>query len=52
MNRLPPAIRAQALAMLVDGASMRAVTRVLGVAKQTVANLLVNAGTVSAAYHD
>lgn len=44
MNRLSVARRAEVLACLVDGASMRATTRITGVAKQTVTNLLRDVG--------
>ena len=52
MNRLPTAIRAQALTMLVEGSSMRSVSRVLGISINTVSKLLVDAGKACAEYHD
>ena len=52
MNRLPTAIRAQALTMLVEGSSMRSVSRVLGISINTVSKLLVDAGKPCAEYHD
>ena len=38
--------------MLVEGSSMRSISRVLGIARETVNKLLVDAGTACAAYHD
>ena len=38
--------------MLVEGSSIRSVCRTLGVSKNTVSRLLVDAGTACAAYHD
>ena len=38
--------------MLVDGSSMRAISRVLGISRNAVARLLVNAGAACAAFHD
>jgi|TARA_B100001964_G_scaffold237756_1_gene301884 IS1 family transposase len=38
--------------MLCEGSSIRAVTRILGVSKNTVSKLLVDAGKACAAYHD
>jgi len=42
----------QALTMLVEGSSMRSISRTLGVSKNTVAKLLVDAGMACSAYHD
>lgn len=50
MNKLTTEKRVEVVKMLVEGNSMRAVTRMTGVAKQTIANLLVDLGTVCAAY--
>ncbi|MBV9549921.1 MAG: IS1 family transposase [Alphaproteobacteria bacterium] len=52
MNRLPLETRVQILSMLVEGSSMRAVSRIAKVSINTVTKLLVDAGTVAAAYHD
>ena len=52
MNKLSTAKRAQILSMLVEGMSMRAVTRVTGVSINTVTKLLMDAGEACAAHHD
>lgn len=52
MNKLPTAKRAMILSMLVEGMSMRAISRAVGVSINTVTKLLVDAGEVCAAYHD
>ena len=52
MNRLPLEKRVQILTMLVEGSSMRSVSRVCGVSINTVTKLLVDAGTACAAFHD
>ena len=52
MNKLPTAKRVQILNMLVEGMSMRSVSRVVGVSINTVSKLLVEAGEACAAYHD
>ena len=52
MRKLATAKRAQILAMLVEGMSMRAVTRITGVSINTVTKLLMDAGEAAAAYHD
>ena len=52
MNRLATEKRAQILGMLVEGMSMRAVTRLTGVSINTVSKLLMDAGEACAAYHD
>jgi len=52
MNRLPLETRVQILSMLVEGSSMRSISRVAGVSINTVTKLLVDAGTVAAAFHD
>ncbi len=52
MNRLPEALRARALNLLVEGSSMRSISRVLGISRNTVAKLLVDAGDACARYHD
>ena len=52
MNKLSVSRRAKILNLLVEGMSMRAITRVEGVGINTVARLISSAGEVSAAYHD
>ena len=52
MNKLTTSKRAQILGMLVEGMSMRAITRITGVSINTVAKLLNDAGNACAAYHD
>ena len=52
MNRLSTAKRAQILSMLVEGLSMRSITRITGVSINTVAKLLTEAGDACATYHD
>ena len=51
-NKLPLAKRVQILSMLVEGSSMRSISRVADVSINTVAKLLAEAGEVCAAYHD
>ncbi len=52
MNKLPLAKRAQILAMLCEGASMRSVSRLADVSINTVSKLLVDAGKTCATFHD
>ena len=52
MNKLPIAARAQILAMLCEGASMRSVSRLTDTSINTVAKLLVDAGRFCAGFHD
>ncbi len=52
MNRLSNDDRAKILHLLCEGMSIRAITRLTGVSKNTVAKLLIDAGRVCAAYHD
>ena len=52
MNRLTTDKRVQILNMLVEGMSMRSVSRVTEVSINTVSKLLVEAGEACAAYHD
>ncbi len=52
MNKLPVEKRIQALNMLVEGSSMRSITRVLGVSLNTLTKLLVDAGKACAEHHD
>ena len=51
MNKLSTSKRAQILSMLVEGMSMRAITRITGASINTVAKLLNDAGEACAAYH-
>src|SRR5713226_10605012 len=52
MNKLDRKARAQILHLLCEGQSIRAITRLTGVSKNTVAKLLVEAGHACAAYQD
>jgi IS1 family transposase len=52
MYKLPVTKRVQILSMLVEGSSLRSISRVCGVSINTVTKLLVDAGTVCAAFHD
>ena len=52
MNKLPIQKRVQILSMLVEGSSMRSISRVAGVSINTVDKLLRNAGEACAAFHD
>ena len=52
MNKLSKHKRIQILEMLVEGMSMRSVSRVGGVSINTVLKLLVDAGHACAIYHD
>src|SRR5262245_52042898 len=52
MNKLDRKTRAQILHLLCEGQSIRAVTRLTGCSKNTVAKLLVAAGHACAAYQD
>jgi IS1 family transposase len=52
MNRLSNDDRAKILHLLCEGMSIRAVTRLTGASKNTVAKLLVDAGKACAAYHE
>jgi IS1 family transposase len=52
MNKLSIAKRAQILSMLVEGSSMRSVSRVADVSINTVAKLLADAGEACAVFHD
>lgn len=52
MNRLTNEERAKILHLLCEGVSIRAITRLTGASKNTVAKLLVDAGKACAAYHD
>lgn len=52
MNKLDTKTRVQILTMLCEGSSMRSISRVCGVSINTVTKLLIDAGTVCAAFHD
>lgn len=52
INKLAPAKRVQILNMLVEGSSMRSISRVADVSINTVSKLLVDAGKACAAFHD
>jgi IS1 family transposase len=52
MNKLPLQKRVQILHMLVEGSSMRAVSRVVGCSINTVTKLLVDAGNTCLEFHD
>ena len=52
MNKLPTAKRIQILSMLVEGSSMRSISRVVDVSINTVSALLVDAGKACAKHHD
>lgn len=52
MNQLPLEKRAQILGMMAEGMSMHAISRLTGASKNTLAKMLVDAGTLFMAYHD
>ncbi len=52
MWRLSRKQRTQVLRLLVDGMSMRAISRATGVSINTIKTLLIQAGEVAARYHD
>jgi IS1 family transposase len=52
MNQLDESKRAQVLQALCEGNSIRSVTRMFGVGKNTVARLLIQAGAACARYQD
>src|SRR5438309_10712198 len=52
MNKLPLEKRTQILNLLVEGSSLRSISRVCDVSINTVTKLLVDAGRVCAAFHD
>jgi IS1 family transposase len=52
MNKLPVAKRVQILSMLCEGVSMRSISRVVDVSINTVAKVLIDAGTVAVEMHD
>lgn len=52
MNKLPRDKRIQIIALLVEGMSLRAITRITGASINTVTKLLTDAGQACAAYQD
>lgn len=52
MNKLPVAKRVQILSMLVEGSSLRSISRVCDVSINTVTKLVVDAGMACATFHD
>ena len=51
MNKLPEHKRNQVLHMLVEGSSMRSISRVVGVSMNTIVKLLQDAGEAALEYH-
>ncbi len=52
MNKLTPAKRAQALQMMAEGISLRAMTRLTGISRTTLLKLLEDAGQAFSEYMD
>ena len=52
MNKLSTEQRAKILHLLCEGSSVRSITRLLNVGKNTVLNLMIDAGKACATYHD
>jgi IS1 family transposase len=52
MNRLSTERRAKILSLMVEGVSLRAISRLTGAGKNTLARLLAEFGSVCAAYHN
>jgi len=52
MNRLSQAERAKAVAVLVEGNSLRATARITGIARMTIERLLRDLGAACARFHD
>lgn len=52
MNKLSSDKRASILTLLVEGSSLRAITRITGVSLDTVTKLLIDAGRACQAFHD
>jgi len=52
MNKLNSSSRAQIIALLVEGSSLRSVTRITGVSINTVTKLLIDAGRACSDYQD
>ncbi len=52
MNKLPRDARAQILGMMVEGVSIRAISRMTGASKNTIVKLLADAGEAFSDYQD
>lgn len=52
MNKLPVAKRAHILGMMVEGVSIRAISRMTGASKNTIVKLLADAGQACSEYQD
>ena len=52
MNKLSREARAQILGMMVEGMALRAISRMTGASKNTVAKLLADAGEAFSDYQD
>ena len=52
MNRLDPVKRVKVIAALVEGNSVRAVSRMTGIARNTITSMLVDLGAACAEYQD
>jgi len=52
MKKLSATDRARVIHLLCEGNSARSVTRLLNAGKNTVLNLMIDAGKACAAYHD
>ena len=52
MNKLSVTKRAQILTLLVEGMSLRAISRATDASINTISNLLVDAGEACSIYHD
>ena len=52
MNRLSPEKRTQALQMMAEGISLRAMTRLTGISRTTLLKLLEDAGQAFSEYQD
>jgi len=52
MNKLPNAKRAQALQMMAEGISLRAIVRLTGISRTTLHKLLEDAGQAFSEYQD
>jgi IS1 family transposase len=52
MNKLPSEQRAQALQMMAEGVSLRAITRLTGISRTTLIKLLEDAGEAFSEYQD
>jgi len=52
VNKLPLSKRVQILSMLVEGSSMRSISRVVDVSINTVVALLVDVGKACSQHHD